>query len=131
MTTCQPYYYVVTVTNAGFESLNSPEAAAEVPGAIPSPFTNADIGLVGAAGGASFCGGQFTITGSGADIWGTNDAFQFVYSYVPIGTNCDLRAQVLSVPNTSGNAKAAVMIRESLDPGRPACAGGCGAGRRH
>ena len=75
------------------------------------------LAAVGLAGSASFCGGQFTISGSGADIWGTADAFQFVYVYVPISTNCDIRARVVSVQNTSNNAKAAVMIRETLAAG--------------
>jgi beta-galactosidase len=115
--TCQNYYYVVTITNAGNESLNSPEAGAEVTGPLPPQFTSADIGSVGLPGSASFCGGQYTISGSGADIWNSADAFQFVYTYVPISTNCDIRARVSSVQNTSGNAKAALMIRETLDPG--------------
>ena len=117
LTTCLIYYYVVTITNAGNESLASVEASAELPGPLPPQFANADVGAVGLAGSASFCGGQYTISGSGADIWGTNDAFQFVYVYVPVSTNCDIRAQVLSVQNTSGNAKAAVMIRETLAAG--------------
>jgi hypothetical protein len=112
--TCQIYYYVVTLTNAGFESLPSTEVAAEVPGTLPPQFTSIDIGAVGATGSASYCDGQFTVTGSGSDIWGTADAFHFVYTYVALSTNCDLRAQVLSVEDTSGNAKAALMIRESL-----------------
>jgi len=114
---CQLYYYVVTITNAGNESLNSPEASAEVPSVLPPQFTSADVGAVGLPGSASFCSGQFTVSGSGSDIWNTNDAFQFVYTYVPVSTNCDIRAYVGSVQNTSGNAKAGVMIRETLDPG--------------
>jgi beta-galactosidase len=113
--TCQTYYYVVTITNVGNESFNSPEAVAEVPGALPPQFASADIGPAGLAGNVSFCDGQFAISGSGADIWGTNDAFRFVYAYVPVSTNCDIRARVGSIQNTSGNAKAAVMIRETLD----------------
>jgi beta-galactosidase len=114
--TCQTYYYVVTITNAANESLPSAEASAEVPGALPPFFTSYDIGAVGLAGSATYCGGQYTISGSGADIWNNADAFQFVYAYVPVTTNCDLRARVASVQNTSSNAKAAVMIRETLDP---------------
>ena len=118
MATCQTYYYVVTITNAGNESLPSAEASASLPGgAPPSPWLNTDIGSVGLPGSVTYCNGQFTISGSGADIWGTNDAFQFVYIYLPISTNCDIRARVVSVQNTSGNAKAAVMIRESLAAG--------------
>jgi beta-galactosidase len=112
---CQTYFYVVTITNAGNESLPSTEASASLSGgAPPSPWLNTDIGSVGLAGSALYCNGQFTISGSGTDIWGTNDAFQFVYVYVPVSTNCDIRAQVLSVQNSSSNAKAAVMIRQFL-----------------
>jgi beta-galactosidase len=115
VTTCQTYFYVVTITNLGNESLPSAEAEAELPGgAPPAPWLSADIGSVGLAGSATYCNGQFTVSGSGADIWGTVDAFQFVYVYVPVCTNCDIRTRVASVQNTSANAKAAVMIRESL-----------------
>jgi hypothetical protein len=114
VTSCQTYYYVVTVTNSGSEGLPSTEVSASLPGALPPQFTSADIGSPSPAGSASFCGGQFTVSGGGADIWGTADAFQFVYVYVPISTNCDIRARVVSVQNTSGNAKAGVMIRETL-----------------
>jgi beta-galactosidase len=114
--TCQTNFYVVTITNAGNESLPSAEVSAILTG-LPPQFTSADIGSPSPAGSASFCGGQFTISGGGADIWGNADAFQFVYVYVPISTNCDIRARVVSVQNTSNNAKAAVMIRETLAAG--------------
>ncbi len=118
VTTCQPYYYVVTITNAANESLPSAEASTSLPGgAPPSPWLNSDLGPVGLPGSVTSCNGQFTIAGSGSDIWGTTDACQFVYAYVPISTNCDIRARVVSVQNTDGNAKAAVMIRETLAAG--------------
>ena len=115
--TCQTYFYVVTITNAGNESLPSAEVSATLPGVLPPQFTSADIGSPSPAGSAPFCGGQFIISGGGADIWGTADAFQYVYVYVPVSTNCDIRARVVSVQNTSNNAKAAVMIRETLAAG--------------
>jgi hypothetical protein len=114
---CQTYYYVVTIINNGNESLPSAEVSAALPGALPPQFTSADVGGPGLAGSASFCGGQFTVSGSGADIWNTSDAFQFVYVYVPVSTNCDIRARVLSVQNTDPWAKAGVMIRETLTAG--------------
>jgi hypothetical protein len=117
VSSCQTYYYVVTITNAGNESLPSAEVSATSPGVLPPQFINADIGAVGLAGSASFCGGQFIVSGSGADIWGTADAFQFVYVYVPISTNCDIRARVVGISNSDGWAKAGVMIRESLAAG--------------
>ncbi len=109
---CQSYYYVVTIANGGFESLPSNEAG--MSGILPPQFSSADIGAVGATGSAAYCSGQFTVNGSGGDIWGNADAFQFVYAYVPITTNCDIRARVVSVQGTQSNAKAALMIRESL-----------------
>jgi hypothetical protein len=115
--TCQTYYYVVTMTTGGGESAPSSEASAIVPGPLPPGFTSADIGAVGLPGSASFCNGQYTITGSGADIWNNADACQFVYTNNPLSINCDIRARAVSVQNTASNAKAAVMIRETLDPG--------------
>jgi beta-galactosidase len=116
---CQDYYYVVTITNAGYESKPSAEAVGSLPGELPSPWLNADIGSVGVAGSATYCNGQFTVAGSGGDIWGTADAFQFVYVYLPSGTNIDLRARVETMQTTASNAKAAVMIRQSLAANSP------------
>jgi fibronectin type 3 domain-containing protein len=112
--TCESYFYVVTITNGNYESLPSVEVTASLPGMPPPQFTSADIGTVGFPGSAFYCNGEFSISGSGSDIWNSSDAFQFDYVYVPISTNCDIRAQVLSVENTSSSAKAAVMIRQSL-----------------
>ena len=117
VSSCQTYYYVVTVTNAGIDGLPSKEVNAFLPGALPPQFTSADVNIVSPAGSASFCGGQFVVAGSGADIWGNADAFQFVYVYVPISTNCEIRARVVSISNSDGWAKAGVMIRESLAAG--------------
>jgi fibronectin type 3 domain-containing protein len=120
VSTCENYFYAVTVTNAGVEGFPSAAVAASLPGgALPAPWQNTDVGAVGVAGSASYCSGQFTLTGSGSDIWNGADAFQFVYVNLPTSTNCDIRAQVLSVANTSGFAKAAVMIRSSLAADSP------------
>ena len=117
VSTCQTYYYIVTMMTGGVEGVPSPEVSATLPGALPPQFTSADVGGPSPAGSATFCGGQFTISGGGGDIWNTSDAFQFVYVYVPISTNCDIRARVVSVQDTSGNAKAGIMIRETLAAG--------------
>ncbi|TKJ33840.1 MAG: hypothetical protein CEE38_19655 [Planctomycetes bacterium B3_Pla] len=59
--------------------------------------------------------GTFTMTGSGADIWGTADQFHFAYKTLTgPGT---IIARINSVQNTHGWAKAGVMIRETLDAG--------------
>jgi hypothetical protein len=108
---CQTYYYVVTMTAGGVESVPSPAVGVTVPYLAP-PFTSMDIGSVGHAGSASSCGGPFTISGSGNDIWNNADAFQFVY--VPMNGNGEIRAHVVSVQYVDTNAKGGVMIRETL-----------------
>jgi len=59
--------------------------------------------------------GTYTINASGADIWGQADEFRYAWKQLSgVGS---ISAQVLSVENTDGWAKAGVMIRESLAPG--------------
>src|SRR5262249_15017482 len=84
-------------------------------GALPSPWLNSDVGAVGAAGSASHSSGVFTVRGSGADIWGNADGFQFVYQ--PLNGNGQIVARVTAVQNTDPWAKAGGMIRETLAAG--------------
>jgi len=79
---------------------------------LPSPWQNADIGAVAAAGSATFSNSVFTVKGSGADIWGTADEFHYVYQ--PFSGNGQIIARVDTLGNTNGAAKAAVMFRETL-----------------
>ncbi len=59
--------------------------------------------------------GTYTITATGADIWGQADQFHYAFKTLTgVGT---IEAQVLSVDNTDPWAKAGVMIRETLDAG--------------
>ena len=80
-----------------------------------SPWSNGDIGAVAAAGSCALSNGIFTVSGSGADIWNSADAFQFVSEAV-MGDG-SITARVVSQTNTSGFAKAGVMIRETLAAG--------------
>lgn len=84
-------------------------------GAVPSPWASQDVGSTGVAGSASYASGQFTVNGAGADIWGTADAFQFVYQ--PLAGDGQITARVTSLQNTSSFAKAGVMLRETLSAG--------------
>ena len=71
---------------------------------------------MGAAGDAvSADGSSFSVQGAGADIWGTADAFQFVYQ--PLTGDGQIVARVASVQNTAPWAEAGVMIRDTLTPG--------------
>ena len=116
LTASTTYHYVVSAVNISGESTNSTQASAttaSVIGALPSGWSNGDIGGTGAAGDAGFTDGIYTVIGSGADIWGTADEFQFARQQIT--GDCDLIARVLTVQNTDPWAKAGIMIRESLN----------------
>jgi len=80
-------------------------------GSLPSGWTGGDIGAIGVAGSSSYSGGVYTISGSGADIWGTSDEFHFA-STTMTGDG-EIRARVTSQANTHVWAKAGVMIRDT------------------
>jgi C1A family cysteine protease len=81
---------------------------------LPAPWETSDVGAVAAQGSAGYDAGVFTVSGSGADIWGSYDEFRYVYQ--PISGDVTITARVASQQNTHEWAKAGVMIRESLDP---------------
>jgi regulation of enolase protein 1 (concanavalin A-like superfamily) len=60
--------------------------------------------------------GQFVVKGAGTDIWGTADAFHFVYR--PLQGDGQIIARTQGLEDIAGPfAKAGVMIRETLNPG--------------
>ena len=109
------YYYVVAATNIYGASLNSAEASATPPGPVPPPWQTQDIGAVGVAGNSLYAAGVFTVSGAGADIQGSADAFRF--DYMTVTGDCTIIARVASVQNIDPWSKAGVMIRQSLDAG--------------
>ena len=83
---------------------------------LPEPWMSVDVGIVGTPGSttgtvASDGLGQFTVDGSGSDIWGTSDAFQFAFAH-PAGG--DIVARVDSETAANPFAKAGVMMRSSF-----------------
>ncbi|MCP4612307.1 MAG: hypothetical protein GY845_26725 [Planctomycetes bacterium] len=82
--------------------------------ALPAGWLNQDIGTTG--GSADESGGEFTVTGDGADIWGTSDGFHYAYQFME--GDGEMTARVTDV-GTGSNAwaKGGVMIRETLEPG--------------
>jgi peptidoglycan/xylan/chitin deacetylase (PgdA/CDA1 family)/regulation of enolase protein 1 (concanavalin A-like superfamily) len=80
--------------------------------AIPVPWATQDVGAVGLAGSATFRDGAFSLKGAGSDIWGTVDAFRFVYQ--PLLGDGQITVRVASLQSSNGFAKGGVMLRESL-----------------
>jgi hypothetical protein len=60
--------------------------------------------------------GTYTMTASGADIWGQADEFHFAFKQLGFGP-CTIIAKVESVDLTNNWAKAGVMVRDTLDAG--------------
>jgi regulation of enolase protein 1 (concanavalin A-like superfamily) len=59
----------------------------------------------------------FTLNGSGADIWGTADQFQYVQQ--PLTGNGTITVRVTSQDLTNPWAKAGIMIKQSTAAGSP------------
>lgn len=76
-------------------------------------FQDLDIGDVGASGSAVERD-TVSVFGSGSDIWGTTDSFN--YFYANLINDGRLYAQINYLDNTNPFAKAGVMIRASSDP---------------
>ena len=60
--------------------------------------------------------GEYRITGGGENVWGTTDAFYFVWK--KMSGNLSLTADVQFVGTSAAeHRKAMLMVRQSLDPG--------------
>ena len=110
----------VATDNASATSTSSAVAitvnpATPPPSSLPAGWSNADVGTTGAAGSAGAAGGTFTVTGAGADVWGTADALQ--YAYRTLSGDGSIVARVASVQNVASWTKAGVMLRGSLTAG--------------
>jgi regulation of enolase protein 1 (concanavalin A-like superfamily) len=81
--------------------------------ALPTGWWDQDVGLVGVAGNVGYSNGTFTVNGAGAQIYGTSDAFHFVYQ--PLSGDGTITARVVSLLGGSGFVTAGVMIRETLN----------------
>ena len=90
-----------------------------VPGPLPAPWKDTDVGSPAIAGSAGYTAksGTFTVNGAGADIFGSNDQFNYVYQPLAGDGNGTIIARVTSQTNTSSNAKAGVIIKQSTTAG--------------
>ncbi|MBU6408951.1 MAG: DUF1349 domain-containing protein [Verrucomicrobia bacterium] len=106
------YYYVVTALDSSGESADSIQVGATpYTSTLPTGWSDQDIGNPSISGSAGYANGTFTVAGSGADIWGTSD--QFNYAYEAVSGDQTIVARAVSENGTASYAKAGVMIRET------------------
>ena len=108
------YSLTAVATDNGNLSATSSAVSVTVSGSstLPAGWSASDIGATGVAGSTSFSNGTFSVSGAGADVWGTADALHFAYRSLPgDGT---IVARVASIQNVNAWTKAGVMIRNSL-----------------
>jgi regulation of enolase protein 1 (concanavalin A-like superfamily) len=80
---------------------------------LPEGWNDRDIGAVNAAGKASYTDPVFTVSARGADIWGTADAFHYVYTALTGDATVITRVPSLTFANAW--SKAGIMVRETID----------------
>jgi regulation of enolase protein 1 (concanavalin A-like superfamily) len=100
-----------TFDSAAVGAPGTPPPPPPPPPTLPAPWSADDVGAVGKPGGTSYSNGTFTVSGAGANIWGTADSFHFVSQ--PVSGDTQIVARVVTMENTSTFAKAGVMIRAS------------------
>ncbi len=77
----------------------------------PGLWNDADIGNPGVTGGSASSGTNFTLLGSGADVWGAGDAFHFFWQ--TNNGNGTITARITSQVAADPWSKAGVMVRAS------------------
>lgn len=102
-------------SSAAFDNITVTSSTGGNP--LPSPWVDTDVGAPATSGSASYANGVYTVSGAGADIWGTSD--QFNYAYQPLSGNGTIIARMTSQTNTSSNAKAGIMFKQSTTAGDP------------
>ena len=96
--------------------LLAPSAHAQTGGSpIPPPWQWTDIGAVGTPGDVHVgANNDWFVSGAGSDIWGAADSFHFAFQ--SLNGDGQIVARVVSLQNTSANAKAGLMFRSSQSP---------------
>src|ERR1035437_1687609 len=82
---------------------------------LPSGWQDLDVGSPSLSGSASGANGAWSVSGGGADIGNTSDQFNFAYE--TSSGSAVILAQVLTVQETDGSAKAGVMFRDDNTAG--------------
>jgi probable HAF family extracellular repeat protein len=111
-----PYYAGVAVTS--HDDHQSATSHVEGLSFVPFDWTATDVGATGLTGNTVVVNASedaFSMQGAGRDIWGTADAFQFLYQDEHDSV-AGIQARVVTQEPTNGFAKVGVMLRNSLRP---------------
>jgi len=81
---------------------------------LPTRYFSVDLGDIGVAGSTCRNGTAYTINGSGLDIGGNSDQFQFVYTNGNDAGDYDVVGRVTSQTVANTNSKAGIMVRDSV-----------------
>ena len=102
------------ITLISFPTNSAPSSSAEpTDNLLPAPWREADIGFTRQPGSTRHEGGIFTVRGAGLNMDGEADAFHYVFK--PVTGDSEIVAEVVSIHYTHPNAKAGLMMRESLN----------------
>ena len=99
---------VGVAVSGGGAALNT--AALSNVSVLPADWSDADIGAPALVGSARFDGLAWSVSGGGADVWGTSDQFHFAQQ--TFSGDVTLIAKLRSLSNTGNFAKAGLMIRD-------------------
>src|ERR1700752_614462 len=97
----------ITGTSGSLTSSTTVSLAVRVIPTLPSVWSDGDIGATGVAGSAGYENNIFTVQGAGTQIYGTADAFHFVYQ--ALSGDGSIGARLVSLQGGSGSVSAGVM----------------------
>jgi hypothetical protein len=92
-------------------------APAPAPAAVPTGWRSEDIGSPAVRGGARMENGRWIVQGAGANIWGSDDEFQFAHR--ALDGDGTLVARVEGIENTHAWAKGGLMVRAGTGASAP------------
>jgi regulation of enolase protein 1 (concanavalin A-like superfamily) len=82
-------------------------------GSLGAFTQSGDVGGPAMKGATEFSNGQYKMTGSGANIWGKHDQFQYAWRTMP--GNFTVTATMRFLGQGAEHRKAGIMVRQSLD----------------
>ena len=102
-----------STTTGSVQTSSTTSGGSLQPVSAPVPlWTSLDAGSVTPAGSASVdASGVYTVSGAGADIWNSADAFHFYYQ--TLSGDAQIIARVATVQDVAAWTKAAVMMRDT------------------